>query len=119
MNTKPALPAPAVSESPDANMPPLPEPFGHIEQGGMWDGRLRLGVDPVYDCDQMYAYARNYARKLQKRLSAAERRPAHPTRDELRMVARDVYFGSPPLDDEPVCDTIADAIYSRITGETK
>ncbi|QWP79187.1 hypothetical protein J5226_12715 [Lysobacter sp. K5869] len=39
-------------------LPPLPEPFGHLERHGMWNGMPRTGSDPVFDAEQMAEYAR-------------------------------------------------------------
>lgn len=38
-------------------LPELPEPFDYIERTGVWNGRPRTGSDPVFDDDQMRAYA--------------------------------------------------------------
>jgi hypothetical protein len=36
-------------------LPGLPEPFGHLERTGVWNGQPREGSDPVYDDEQMFA----------------------------------------------------------------
>jgi hypothetical protein len=74
-------------------MPKLPAPFGSLERTGLWNGRRREGVDDVYDDEQMHAYARAYAAKLQSKLDqqAAEVERLRAERDAEKLRADELF----------------------------
>lgn len=88
-----AMPAHAVSDE----LPDLPEPVSSMVIAA-W------GPPPDYfTADQMHDYAR-------AAIAAWNRRPAIPSREELREVAQSVVPNS------DLADAIADAIYARTTS---